>query len=365
MKTISKLVVLWSLGFPVAHCVNVQNSQNPDNLRAVWGYGTGNGPSTWPGTYATCAGSNQSPINIPTSSVVAADVGAITASSYDSSLMTGEFSNNEHTFVFTYKSGALPTISGGRLPAGERFNFLQLHWHWGSVSSQGSEHTVNGQEYPAELHLVHWNAKYADVAEAVTKADGLAVLGFFYEVTAEDNSDLTEILAIAEKARMQQGRIKKENEWKQQYRGRKKGNTNRGGNKQTKAEVVPNPPTVGPVSLTYSSLLPNGKIPDDYYYYKGSLTTPTCDEVVLWTVFTERIPISEKQLNLLRTLEDSSMVTLNDNFRPPQPLNGRTINKRFVTAAVNPIVGPIVALAQAFLAAGIATILVVFTGTTA
>jgi hypothetical protein len=30
--------------------------------------------------------------------------------------------------------------------------------------------------------MVHWNTKYSDISEAVTKTDGLAVIGVFYEV---------------------------------------------------------------------------------------------------------------------------------------------------------------------------------------
>ena len=63
-----------------------------------------------------------------------------------------------------------------------RYEFAQFHWHWGSVSTQGSEHTIDGKEYPAEIHFVHFNKKYGDISTAVSKSDGLAVLGFFYEV---------------------------------------------------------------------------------------------------------------------------------------------------------------------------------------
>ena len=63
-----------------------------------------------------------------------------------------------------------------------RYEFAQFHWHVGSVSTQGSEHTIDGKEYPAELHFVHFNKKYGDIGTAVSKSDGLAVLGFFYEV---------------------------------------------------------------------------------------------------------------------------------------------------------------------------------------
>jgi hypothetical protein len=36
--------------------------------------------------------------------------------------------------------------------------------------------------YPAELHIVHYNTKYGSIADAVTRSDGLAVLGIFLKV---------------------------------------------------------------------------------------------------------------------------------------------------------------------------------------
>ena len=35
----------------------------------------------------------------------------------------------------------------------------QMHAHWGSCAGHGSEHTVNGKQYDAELHIVHFNTK--------------------------------------------------------------------------------------------------------------------------------------------------------------------------------------------------------------
>ena len=35
----------------------------------------------------------------------------------------------------------------------------QMHAHWGSCAGHGSEHTVDGKQYDAELHIVHYNTK--------------------------------------------------------------------------------------------------------------------------------------------------------------------------------------------------------------
>merc|ERR1712226_375883 len=78
-----------------------------------------------------------------------------------------------------------------------------------------------------------------------------------------------------------------------------------------------------PAQIKLSQLIPDTV--GDYYYYQGGLTTPTCDEVVLWTNYMATIPISEAQLAKFRVLVDSTGTSLNDNYRPPQPLNARTI----------------------------------------
>jgi hypothetical protein len=49
---------------------------------------------------------------------------------------------------------------------------------------------MDGVAAPMEIHLVHWNTKYADVGTALTMGDGLAVVGVFYEVRGESGGDL-------------------------------------------------------------------------------------------------------------------------------------------------------------------------------
>jgi len=313
MRAVSLLIVV-----PAVLAVNVDNPQNPDFGRATWGYLPSNGPATWPSTYESCAGTSQSPIDINTANVVMADPGQIKLGAYDSK-MAGEITNNEHTITFTFKSGVAPYIYGGRLPAGDIYEFAQLHWHWGSVSTRGSEHTLDGKEFPCEVHLVHYNKKYGDIGTAVTKDDGLAVLGFFYEVSSADNGNLDAMLSVVNQVRRRQLAINRKN----------KNLRNRAGpNNRNATSRATNKVAMVPGTIRLDQLLPSTGLPEMYYYYKGGLTTPTCDEVVLWTVFAGSVPISEAQLNQFRTLTDSNGVTLNDNYRPPQALNGRIVSKR-------------------------------------
>lgn len=46
-------------------------------------------------------------------------------------------------------------ITGG--PLGEdRYRLLQIHAHWGKNEESGSEHTVDGQRFPAEVRQFSW-----------------------------------------------------------------------------------------------------------------------------------------------------------------------------------------------------------------
>lgn len=95
-------------------------------------------------------------------------------------------------------------------------------------------------------------------------------------------------------------------------------------------------------------LLPNSMA--KFYRYSGSLTTPACNEIVTWTVFDEAITASEKQVSQLnesalvdglieflccsaqlaqfRKLKSEDGDQLVNNYRPPQPLLGRTVYVR-------------------------------------
>ena len=87
---------------------------------------------------------------------------------------------NGHTFQCDYESGSVPEITGG--PFGTNiYKFAQFHLHWGSANTRGSEHTIDSQAFPMEIHFVHYNSKYASLGEAVGKSDGLGVFGAMFD----------------------------------------------------------------------------------------------------------------------------------------------------------------------------------------
>ena len=63
---------------------------------------------------------------------------------------------------------------------------------------------------------------------------------------------------------------------------------------------------------------------------QGSMTVPRCTENTKWIVSTNKLRVSEAQLEMLRTLKtnDHDVDYLRDNFRPLQQLNGRQISLR-------------------------------------
>ena len=52
----------------------------------------------------------------------------------------------------------------------------------GKRDGWGSEHTLDGRTFPAELHIVHKNLKYGSMGEAVKHKDGIAAVGFFLQL---------------------------------------------------------------------------------------------------------------------------------------------------------------------------------------
>ena len=62
---------------------------------------------------------------------------------------------------------------------------------------------------------------------------------------------------------------------------------------------------------------------NDFWRYRGSLTTPPCTEDVIWTVFRTPIIVKDGEFQVLR-----HDILIKD-FREPQPLNGRQVLQSF------------------------------------
>ncbi|XP_035300548.1 carbonic anhydrase 12 isoform X4 [Cricetulus griseus] len=169
----------------------------------------------------------------------------------------------------------------------------QLHLHWGNRNDpHGSEHTVSGKHFAAELHIVHYNSDlYPDFSTASDKSEGLAVLAVLIEI-GSINPSYDKIFSHLQRVK---------------YKGQQ--------------ALIP--------GFNIEELLPES--PGEYYRYEGSLTTPPCYPTVLWTVFRNPVQISQDQLLALETalyfthMDDPSPKEMVNNFRQVQKFDERLV----------------------------------------
>lgn len=231
--------------------------------------------------YETCGGESQSPVDL--SDAVEDEFGcALDFQGYEVPVW-GMWQNNGHSIQFTLDGDSLdlPSVT----TCDDVFELLQVHFHWGSKGSVGSEHTINGTQHSLEMHMVHKNIK----------DDNLLVVGLLFDQSRKAkpfglNFEFEDYLM--------QFQIDED-------------------------RSSDNPEMPG--SMIFDKYLDMGGFKHSHYVYSGSLTTPPCSEIVTWIVGTKVPKIPRRTLDVLRQMKDSHGEPLVDNFRPVQKLNGRTI----------------------------------------
>ncbi|KAK4881969.1 hypothetical protein RN001_005288 [Aquatica leii] len=249
-----------------------------------FGYDGNEGPTHWGEKYQHCFGKHQSPINIIEHQVQIVHLPPMVFSNFNFTTAEALMKNNGHTVVVAFDSEQKPMISGGPL-IGD-YEFAQLHFHWGANDEEGSENTINNSSYPLEIHIVFYQEAYGSFQEATEHPDGLAVLSFLYTGRKETNKYYETIVEVLPKVQEAQA--------------------------NTTIKDLPR----------LSNLIPNDL--SVYYFYGGSLTTPPCTEAVTWIEFKNTIPLAYRQIEVFRQLNGEHGKLLH-NFRPVQPLHGRTI----------------------------------------
>ncbi|XP_069040341.1 carbonic anhydrase 4-like isoform X2 [Lepisosteus oculatus] len=234
-------------------------------------------PAHWADQHPYCGGRRQSPINVVTRKA-----------QYDSSLEPFTFEGYDQTHSVTAENlGHSVRTQGGHMP--DWYKAVNFHLHWGWEAGPGSEHTIDGEQFPMELHIVHIHRKYKTIADAAKDSAGIAVLAFFFEESSQDNPYYKVLIDALDEVK-------------------------HAGNRT----II--------TALQLVSILPKPQDLRKYYYYSGSVTVPDCDEAVVWAVFETPIRISREQLTafsqklLFRTEKPMKMT-----FRPTQPLNGRVV----------------------------------------
>lgn len=245
----------------------------------------------WADQYPACGGRRQSPIDIQRRHVrYNSHLLQMELTGYDVQKGTFLMSNNGHSVQITLPPSMVITEG---LPG--RYTAVQMHLHWGGwdMEASGSEHTLDGIRYMAELHVVHYNSdKYKSFDEAIDKPDGLAVLAFFYEDGHFENTYYSDFINNLSKIK---------------YAGQ----------------------SMNISSINVRSMLPENL--NHFFRYQGSLTTPPCDESIIWTVFDTPITLSHNQIRKLEsTLMDHENKTIWNDYRMAQPLNERVVESSFL-----------------------------------
>ncbi|XP_041523537.1 carbonic anhydrase 9 isoform X1 [Microtus oregoni] len=251
----------------------------------LWSY---RGTLLWPQVSPACAGRFQSPIDIrPELTSFCRALQPLELLGYElQPLPELSLQNNGHTVQLTLPPGLKMALAPG-----QEYRALQLHLHWGTSDHPGSEHTVNGHRFPAEIHVVHLSTAFSELHEALGRPGGLAVLAAFLQESPEENGAYEQLLSHL-------GEIAEEG---------------------TQIKIP---------GLDVSALLPSDL--SRYYRYEGSLTTPPCSQGVIWTVFNQTVKLSAKQLHTLSvSLWGPRDSRLQRNFRATQLLNGRMIEASF------------------------------------
>ncbi len=235
-----------------------------------WDYSGESGPDSWAKLEVgyDCGGQHQSPINLNDNETIPGNiVERISDIAYEEQTTIKSITNNGHTIQYNF-NGDLNIVEYKN----KQYKMKQFHFH------SPSEHTINGERYPLEIHMVHHSEESnAYIVFAIMVEEGEPESTFEF---------LEQYLPIEE------GETKEVNET--YYFG------------ATLNE-----------SFGVDSL--------NVFTYNGSLTTPPCTEDVVWIVMKDATSASGKQIEILQELMPKN------NYRETQPLNGRKIFHETIT----------------------------------
>ncbi|CAG5898311.1 unnamed protein product [Menidia menidia] len=175
----------------------------------------------------------------------------------------------------------LVNISGG--PLGYSYRLEEVRLHFGSEDSHGSEHLLNGQGFPGEVQLIHYNQDlYANYSEAAKNPHGIAVVSIFIKISEHSNPFLNRML-----------------------------------NRDTITRINYKHDAFLLMGLNIADLYPDTT---RYITYEGSITIPPCYETSTWILINKPVYVTQMQNEPYKIF-----LSMSDNTRPAQPLLQRCI----------------------------------------
>ncbi|XP_016960969.1 carbonic anhydrase 6 [Drosophila biarmipes] len=192
----------------------------------------------------------------------------------------------------------IPNTVEGKQPSlcissqgGQVFEAQQLHFHWGSEESEGSEHNLDGYFYDGELHIVHKNCNYRTNQEAALHCNGFAILALpirYMENPEIRTPALNEICKQVSKI----------------------------------SKVDDDHPLEEHMALGDLFV---GVDTQKYFVYQGSLTTPPCAEAAIWFVFQTPSKVPKEHWKNFWQLRDSRGQLVLNTYRDLQDDHNRLV----------------------------------------
>jgi carbonic anhydrase len=238
-----------------------------------WSY---DDPFEWLKHFPSAAGLCQSPIDINTNETV--------PQSYPYFIFSSKYNSNELFKLINNGRQVTATLADHTYGQSEKdlwftgggikgmFYFVNFHLHWGNNDEHGSEHEIDGHRFPAEAHFVFKN----------NETGQLAVFAYLFSIANELHKENQEWVKYADAA----------------------------------SQLIHVNDTIHCIFNLRVLMQVNER---QFFRYMGSLTTPPCTEGVIWTIFTNQIPIKEESLNQLR------QNIMRKVYRPVQSINNRTV----------------------------------------